>query len=84
MALKSEVPWQSELTPRWTLREFRMTPAGRMVTHVMLSAMETLRLAPKGATLVHKTLCKGADGLAKGGDEGIFTPMFMFVVRKPR
>lgn len=83
LALTSPIPWESVLTPRWTVSDFKITPLGRWVTHVMLMAMETARLAPKGSTKCHKTLCKGADGLVLGGKEAIFTPMYFFVVRKP-
>ena len=83
LALTSPIPWESLLTPRWTIADFRMTPLGRWMTHLMLMTMETIRFAPKGAVKCHKTLCKGADGLVLGGKEGIFTPMYFFVVRKP-
>ena len=60
-----------------------MTPVGHMVAHVIVSVLETLGLAPKGSSVVHNTLRKAAEALVKGGDERIFTPMFMFVARKP-
>lgn len=80
---KSEVPWHSVLSARWTVSDFKLTPIGRMATHTVVAGMETVGLAPKGSTLVHKTLCKGADALYKGGKEGIFSPLYLFVVRKP-
>lgn len=82
-ARASPIPWFSVLQPSWTLSGFRGTSVGRTLTNLMLTALETLRLAPKGSVTVHRTLCKGADGLAAAGEEGIFTPMFLMVGRKP-
>ena len=82
-AKTSSIPWYSPLQPSWTLSGFRGTSIGRTVTNLMLTVLETLRLAPKGSVTVHQTLCKGADGLAAAGEEGIFTPMFLMVGRKP-
>ena len=56
---------------------------GRWATHLMLFGMEVAGFAPKGAVKVHRMLCKGADGLVKGGKEGIFTPMYFIMCRKP-
>ena len=60
-----------------------MTPFGRWTTHMMLMGMEVTGAAPKGVVKVHKMLCRGADGLVKGGQEDIFTPMFFMLGRKP-
>lgn len=48
----------------------------------MVDTMETLHVAPKGTSETHKMLCIGADGLAMGGDMGIFSPMYYFLARK--
>ena len=77
------IPWYIGLMARWTMSDFKMTPLGRWVTHIMLYILETLRLAPSGSFKVHRTLCKAADGLAAAGAEGIFTPMYMMILRKP-
>lgn len=82
-AIKSEVPWYHVLQPQWTLSDFKITPLGRFTTSMMLSMLETLRLTPRGATKVHRMLCKGADNLVRGGQEGIFSPMYFVVMRKP-
>ena len=79
----SELPWYSVLQGRWTLAAVRATPLGRWLTHLMLTALETVGLAPKGSVLVHRTLRKGADALAAAGEEGIFSPMYLVVHRKP-
>ncbi|KAJ1549164.1 Delta(24)-sterol C-methyltransferase [Cladochytrium tenue] len=41
------------------------------------------RLAPAGAGKVSKLLNSAADNLVLAGKEGVFTPMFYFLVRKP-
>ena len=76
-------PWHESLTERWTLTNFKMTPLGRWLTHAMLFVLETLRLVPGGSTKVSRMLRKGADSLVAGSTEGIFTPMFLLVLRKP-
>jgi sterol 24-C-methyltransferase len=45
--------------------------------------MERLRIAPKGSTQVSALLNKAADALTRGGELGIFTPMYLHVARKP-
>ena len=83
LVFKSQVPWWTVLTARWTLADLKLTPTGRWLTHMALMSMETLGLAPKGSVKVHRTLCKGADSLTLGGKEGIFSPMLLVVGRKP-
>ena len=82
-ALPDTVPWYSVLMPQWTLQDFKITPMGRWATHLMLYGLESVGLAPKGSVKVHRMLCKGADGLVKGGKEGIFSPMYFVLARKP-
>lgn len=83
LALNSPVPWYSTLQPSWNLSDFKITPLGRWATHIMLALMETFRLAPRGSCKIHRTLCRGADGLVLGGKEGIFSPMYLVVAKKP-
>jgi len=82
-ALEPGLPWYSVLQFRWTLSDIKITPLGRWATHIMLAVLETARLAPRGSVKVHRTLCKGADALAAAGAEGIFSPMYLLVLRKP-
>lgn len=77
------LPWYSVLEPRWTLADLKMTSTGRWLTHGALMALETIGLAPKGSVDVHRMLCKGADALAAAGKEGIFSPLYLLVLRKP-
>ena len=83
-ALEPGLPWNSVLQARWTFSDIKITPLGRWATHLMLAVLETVHLAPRGAVKVHRTLCKGADALAAAGAEGIFSPMYLLVLRKPR
>src|SRR5271156_927413 len=63
IASDSQIPWYSVLQARWTLRDFKSTAIGRWMTHMLLMALETVGLSPKGSVKVHSTLCKGADAL---------------------
>mmetsp|Transcript_35880 Transcript_35880/g.44513 ORF Transcript_35880/g.44513 Transcript_35880/m.44513 type:complete len:322 (-) Transcript_35880:759-1724(-) len=42
------IPWYDPLTGKLTLSGFRMTTAGRIVTHAFVSTLEFLRIAPRG------------------------------------
>jgi len=82
-AVDSTVPWYTVLMPQWTISDIKITPMGRWMTHIMLMVLETIRLAPSGSVKVHRMLCKGADSLAAAGLEGIFSPMYILILRKP-
>jgi len=60
-----------------------MSPLGRTATHAMISVLEFLHIAPAGSKKVHTVLCNAADSLVKAGKLEIFTPMLLFVARKP-
>ena len=86
LAPRSEVPWYDPIdaTGRtFSLAHFRTSRFGRSVTHAAVWALETLHVAPKGTAAVSSFLVKGADALVAGGRQGIFTPMFFMLVRKP-
>lgn len=63
--------------------DFRTTKLGRMLTHQLVKNLERFGIAPKGSLEVSSMLERAADGLVAGGKQGIFTPMFFFLVRKP-
>lgn len=63
--------------------DFRTTKLGRQITHCMVKALERFSIAPKGSLEVATMLERAADGLVAGGKQGIFTPLFFFLVRKP-
>ena len=83
LAPKCDIPWWYSLSPSWSVADFKSTPLGRWMTHLSILTLETIGIAPKGSTKVHKTLRVAADSLAKGGKEGIFTPMYFVLARKP-
>ena len=82
LAIKSPVPWYTVLQAKWAISDLKITPLGRWLTHLALVTMETIALAPKGSVSTHRMLCKGADGLVKGGKEGIFTPLYFVLAKK--
>jgi sterol 24-C-methyltransferase len=77
-----ETPWQRALSESISLRNFKRSTVGREVTRYLVRGLERLRIAPKGSTAVAEFLNAGARALVKGGDTGIFTPMFFFHARK--
>jgi sterol 24-C-methyltransferase len=78
-----ETPWYLPLTGReLTLRGLPRTSLGRQLTHRAVQLMEWMRIAPRGATAVSQLLNEAADALVRGGELGIFTPMYLVVARK--
>jgi sterol 24-C-methyltransferase len=78
-----ETPWHLALSNDWSLSGMKRTPPGRWVTGKLVRVLEAARIAPKGSVAVSNMLNAGADALVKGGETGIFTPMFFFHVKKP-
>ena len=78
-----ETPWYLPLSGRFSLDGFKHTALGRAGTHAMVRVLEALRIAPKGSTATSAFLQDAATALVKGGESGIFTPMFYFHARKP-
>ncbi len=80
-----ETPWYRALQGRdfSSLASLSRIPAGRFLTNIVLRVGERVRLVPRGASEVSRLLNSGADFLTKGGESGIFTPMFFFLARKP-
>jgi sterol 24-C-methyltransferase len=76
-------PWYLPLSGRFNLDGFKHTALGRAATHYFVKTLEALRIAPKGSTATSSFLQAAATALVKGGETGIFTPMFYFHVRKP-
>jgi len=62
---------------------WRMSWSGKLVTHTALRALEYVGLVPKGTTDVGESLKVAADSLVAGGRAKVFTPMLLFVSRKP-
>lgn len=83
MHSEHEIPWYEPLTGKLTLGGFRHTYMGRTLTHVMVSTLETAKLAPAGTTRVSKILNDTAICLVQGGQTEIFSPDYFVLVRKP-
>jgi len=78
-----QIPWYEALGGSYTFKGFRRTKPGRAVTQVLVTILETLRIAPQGTTKVSALLNATADDLWSGGNLEIFTPSFYFLARKP-
>lgn len=53
------------------------------VSHVVVSTLDALWLAPKGLKDVHNMLRNVARSLVAGGQTNVFSPMHMLVFQKP-
>jgi len=79
------IPWYSTFLGSYVaLSQFPHTKFGRFCTNSMCTVMETIGLAPKGTTETAKLLGETGTAIAESGKAGIFTPMYMFVCRKPK
>jgi len=78
-----EYPWYLYLTPGWSPSRFQFHPVGRCLFSRCLRILEWFHVVPKGTSGVSSFLNIAADALAKGGQLGVFTPMFFYLVRKP-
>ncbi len=85
LALESdpETPWYQPLGVRFALRGFKHSRAGRSFTNGALRVLEAVRIAPRGSVQVSSFLNAAAEALVRGGQTGVFTPMFYFLARKP-
>ncbi len=77
------VPWYQPLQAGWSLDGWKHTVIGRKFTEVMTWTMETLRIAPEGTYSTALMLEDAATHLVKGGEQNLFTPMYLIVARKP-
>ena len=48
-----------------------------------MRGLELARIAPKGSAAVISFLNAAAEAIVRGGETGIFTPMFYVLARKP-
>lgn len=79
----NDVGWWTTLQGGCSLSQMKHTRCGRRLTQTMVDVLETVRIAPRGTSKTHQMLCLGADTLARGGELGIFTPMYFAIGRKP-
>lgn len=86
-----EIPWYYPLTGEWKYVQalsdlatfFRTSYLGRKFTTIMVYLMELFGIAPEGSTKVTFALEEAAVGLVAGGRSKLFTPMMLFVAKKP-
>jgi sterol 24-C-methyltransferase len=62
----------------------RLTRIGRSVIHKFVGGLEMVGIAPVGTQKTADSLAVAADCLVAGGKEGLFTPMYLMVARKPK
>jgi len=62
---------------------WRMSGTGQFVTHNALKLLEFVGVVPKGTWQVGEKLKVSLIALVKGGQTKLFTPMFLFIARKP-
>lgn len=83
LAPKSDIPWYTALAPNVSVTGFLHTALGRWATGRLVRILEYVKLAPTGTTNVHDMLEKAASDLVAAGREGVFSPMFFVLCRKP-
>ena len=82
---EGDIPWYQPLKGGdsfFSLTNLRASTIGRWLTRNMVWAMEKSWLAAKGSVGTLDMLEKGAVGLVRGGETGIFTPYFFFLAQK--
>uniref|UniRef100_A0A1D1Z1J8 Methyltransferase n=1 Tax=Anthurium amnicola TaxID=1678845 RepID=A0A1D1Z1J8_9ARAE len=85
LAVDSPVSWYLPLdTSHFSITSFRLTAVGRLITRTLVKTLEYVGLAPAGSNRVSSFLEKAAEGLVEGGRKGLFTPMYFFLVQKPK
>ncbi|KDQ32067.1 hypothetical protein PLEOSDRAFT_1088200 [Pleurotus ostreatus PC15] len=62
---------------------WRMSWSGKLVTHNAMRVMELFGVIPKGTCDVGEALKVAGDSLVEGGQQKLFTPMYLVVSRKP-
>ncbi|MBW0462055.1 hypothetical protein O181_001770 [Austropuccinia psidii MF-1] len=90
-ARNDSIPWfyplRGNLSECQTLWDYatvmRMTWLGKQVTQTMVKILETMGFAPKGTFDIGEALKTAADALVAGGETKLFTPMMMFICKKP-
>lgn len=87
----ASIPWYYPLTGEWKYIQSisdiftwgRTSYLGRKFTNFSLGVLETLRIVPKDSNKVTAALEEAAVNLVEGGRQALFTPMMLYVVRKP-
>lgn len=85
------IPWyyplEGDISKAQTMWDYitvwRMSWSGKVVTQTAVRLLELVGLAPKGTYDVGEALKLAADALVKGGQQKLFTPMYLVIARKP-
>ena len=86
-----EIPWYYPLSGEWKYIQhlsdyftvFRTSKIGRAITTETVGLLEKIGLAPKGSRQITYALEDAAVNLVEGGRQKLFTPMMLFVCKKP-
>ncbi|KAF2691238.1 hypothetical protein K458DRAFT_438889 [Lentithecium fluviatile CBS 122367] len=78
---RDALPWWYPISG--DLLVIRNTEWGRVGVKLLVRLLETVRYAPKGTLKTTEEFIGAADSLIVGGKEGLFTPMYLMVGRKP-
>lgn len=76
-------PWYDTLKKPEGMRGLLRSPWGRFYTNSLLTFLNKFGLVPPGVLETSQLLNSAAEMLVEGGEMGIFTPMYLFVVEKP-
>lgn len=79
----NQIAWYETLKGKFSLTGFRMTRPGRVMTHLFVTFLEAIRIAPSGTSKISSILNATAVDLVEAGEKEIFTPSFFFCARKP-
>lgn len=79
-----QVPWYTPLKGGdWSLKGFASTRLGGLCTHVAVTVLEGLGVAPKGTRDISSLLRGTQVDLIDAGRSEVFTPSFFFLAEKP-
>ncbi|CAN6674323.1 sterol 24-C-methyltransferase Erg6p [Trichomonascus vanleenenianus] len=86
-----EIPWYYPLSGEWKYAQslgdlftvFRVSKLGRMITMEGSGLLEKIGILPKGTKKVTQALEEAAIHLVNGAKEELFTPMMLYIVKKP-
>jgi len=82
-ARSNDVPWYEVMIGGWAPSQWKVSRPGTWVTHHMVSWLEYLGVAAKGTLAAHEILIQAKEGLIRGGQKNLFTPMLFFKATKP-
>ena len=90
-AVGDKIPWYYPLTGEWKyvqtmgdlLTFCRTSKLGRLFTMEATGLLEKIGIAPKGSKKVTIALEEAAVHLVNGAKEGLFTPMMLYICKKP-